>query len=593
MRRWIPGLVAAVGVGLVAWVLALGDPPSLPGGAAEDARERADPGPTLVGRGAGSRAAPDPQAAALGSRLAGQPIDEQARILTETMMRVGDGSFPFDGTLARHLVGLLGDPRLGAHARGLLIAMGSRAAGLLWPLLEPGDDPAARADAVWVLGGWLARNERVPDPGWLRLVQDGDAKVGAAAWSVVLQGVPYDDALAAWCLARLRPGVPAEYTSPERALAVMGVQGVGALFAERDRRTDVDLTLHVLGALRFADPAAIAPFTDRLVGHLRAEGQEEPLAALAALQQWGGDPTSFLPDLEAAWARGSLEVQLGILGLLQHAQIRPEGATDLLLAAVSHTDARVSAGAVWLLGEMRARPAQVLPLLRERLDAQGGDAEGSALGGYGRAALPYLRSAMESGDDDVAYFAMLGLQRLGVDAVSLAPHVLSLLQAEELDLVKRAALTAGRIGAPDAAEGIWSRLEDETLKPVDVVLPFLALGAPAEVLLVAKLQADDRTANRLALEVLAGFTGRSAFALDAVEPYLRSSDKTWRRSAVQIVRGALGFELSTGGVAASSRDLLQRVQRMLAPLRDDPDRWIRDGVEMTLRQIEGALLRAS
>jgi len=583
-------LVLAVLVTACVFALRSENDGTLPASAARTAAPPAGPA-TLDGRGpsaAASSAAPDTEEALTPARLraALEGSDDTKR--SEVLVRLSAmKSLAFDADLARLAAGWLAgdDVRMTGPARMLLARMGPQTKAWVLPLLGE-----AHADVRWrallVVHGW--RRFEFQDltlPPMLPLLEDENGRVRDLALSLLARGAPYDEQVAAWLLDHVEPADLLYYPF-ETALAGLGEQGREQVVAMLD---DPHLVYNALGALGQAPKAALRAALPRIADFI-ADDRDENLqvAAIHTLILLQGDCEAALPGLRAALRGESFPVRREALMVLEQMGERAAPAVPELIDVLASGDERLATRAAGVLGDVHLEPARVLPALRRSLEDDGGDAAARAMAAYGEAALAPLRDALDQGDDDVRYFALAGVAELGRKAAPLARRVIALIDDTDEDLAVRAAMTCARLGeAGDGGiPGILRRLQDDTLLPGRAASVLMALGPPAERALLSSLQRGSRSQRRHVLEVLANARGHSAFALEALTPYLRSDDVDLRLEATRAVVVSLWSDPYTVGISQRSAPRLRRrVRKMLAALPRDDDREIRQIVEGALEEL--------
>ncbi len=588
------GLLAAAAVGYLVFPPEGTSPTAVP---AADEGESPTEVPTLAG--AGTRAVGgDAQGGLDPSRLLAELRALDPEAAGRRLEQVGTGrtgaNVPYDRALVAYLLEALrsGDRAAVQGATFLLARIRPLPYAEVQPLLAE-EEGRLRMAAISILSMWARAGESYADPGWLEAFRDPDPKIARFAWAVVCGGVPYSSVLADFCEAKMATEEAAAWFGPGRALAGMGPEGLQRLMKLLDRK-DPELDYEILRALRFARPGDLEPFYPRLTPWILGEDADVAAIALAALQQQGDALAPLMPVLIKAWKSEAFGVRWELVGLFERLGPKAAGAADVLLAALDEdTDDRIVTAAMGLLGGMRALPERVLPRLRTALDEGGDGPAARALGAYGAAAVPYLRSALESPDENVRYFALMGVKALGASSKELRELVLPLIGVDDGELAAKAAEAAGSMGeaAAEAVPLLWQRLRDGTLKTAQLAEIYGGIGPTAGAYLLTRLggEAEERAS---ALRVLASYRYGTAFALDALDTALLSKVATDRRLAAVAVSAAANppppkndAELEASLDFVAPAPLRRRVAALLRPLRDDSDRVTAQVVRGVLAQL--------
>ncbi|MDJ0523121.1 MAG: hypothetical protein QNJ90_13715 [Planctomycetota bacterium] len=492
---------------------------------------------------------------------------------------------PFDAKLIRLMVDWFqtDDHTLIHRAMVVLLRTGPAVRPLVEPLLEH-EDGRVRRDVLVLYGSWARFGfDEQPLPNMLRFLKDEDDRVRRYAMDVVARGVPYDAEIAAWLREQIVPTPGAAYFGPEVALARMGPKGVAQLVAMLD---DPKLRTNALGGLSGAPPQAIRQILPTLAELIRDDRDEDTqVGAVRLLFKLEGDIGFMLPVLNETLHGESLAVRVETLMALEQAGARAAPALEGLLLALSDNDERIASRAAGILGTLEAHHARILPALRTAIDGEAGDHAAAALGALGAAGVPYLQDALDSGDEDARYFALSGVAALGKTGAPLLSRVTALLAEEDYELQRRAATALGRMGevAAPAMPALLRLVHDETLTPGGAAGIFMRMGSPAERALLDELKRADAAGQARVLHVIAAFEGRSAFALDALAPFLEDKDNERRQLAVWGVLAALERPAdATEANAITDPALRSRVRSLIEGLEDDP-------VPSIGRRVRGAL----
>ena len=485
----------------------------------------------------------------------------------------------YDPALVAYLITLLTDEeRVTAYgALALLGTIGPRAIDDIRPLASHADR-RLRMAAVGIFARWASGGHRLAAPDWIALFDDADKQVATYAWNVASMGLPYDEALADDIQSRMRSGPQAGYYSAERALARMGPEGLARLFAILET-PDTPFDLNILSALRMARPEELRPFLPRLEPWIRAHAEDRQVLALQVLHAFEGETTVLMPAMLEAWRHESFAVRLELLGLFERMGPKAAPAVEQMLEAMEESDERISSRAMNILGLTRAQPARVLPKLRAALDELGDDPAAIAIGQYGAAAEPYLRSALQSPDEDVRYFALAGVYRMGAASARLRDLVQPLITIDDEEVAHRASMAMGAMGAEaeEALPLIWARYVQGKMHVQQAAEIFWRVGPPAQAFLLAGLEEQDRRAK--VLQVLENFPSGTDFAFAALASRLRSEDVRERLQALLIVQRALAPPPGPPGMGWDDREhylapqaTRDATRRIFTAALQDPDR---------------------
>lgn len=575
------------GLGLLAVVLACGAVAWLLGTGGDADVEPSDVGPFEADRApvlAGRAPAKDDGALLDGQAVLAelQALDVQARG-TRLHALLDEGTAPrvaYDEDLVRYLITLLthADRIVAVGAQQLLARIGTQAAALVLPLLSH-DDARLRMAGVGIVGTWARAGFRVPAASWISLFDDADRRVASYAWAVVCAGVPYDETLAAHIERRIRAGPGADHYGPERALVRMGHQGIGRLFALLDRR-GADFELNVLSALRSARPEDLRAHIERLEPWLRGTDEDSQVLALQVLHVFDGATDDLMPILLEAWQHESFSVRFELLALFERMGARAAPAAEVLIAAMDDDDERISSRAMAILGTTRAKPGHVLPKLRDALDDLGDDPAAIAMGRYGAAAEPYLRSALESPDEDVRYFALAGVYRMGPSSRRLKDLVRPLVTIDDEEVAHRASMAMGAMGedGADALPDIWARYAHGKMRDHQMAEILVRMGGPGQAFLLARLA--ERTQRERALALLDVWPGETRFASTLIDALLHAADPRVRSRAVHMVGRCMGpppgWERTHGDATyRPAPDVMAYVRERVTPRLQDEDANVR------------------
>ncbi len=584
------GRVASACVGLlllvaIGWLVLRDDAPHE---SARTTAEVAQGEPVLKTKGVAKQpadgSAPVDIVALRGGFASDDPVARKAAYATAAQAEY----LPFDVQLAEQMVAWLEshDKTLAHYAYVVLLRMGPKALPFTEPLLRSAVDDA-RFRALTLYGGWMGRGFEVAYPPLLPLLQDRYYPVQRMAEAYVSRGIPYDEDIAAWLKDRIDPSPTAAWAGPEVALSRMGDEGFAYVVSLLD---DPKLRYNALGGLRGAPPEKLRTILPRLAAIIDDEDDEHAqVQALYVLMSLEGDCEELLPVFERALGRESYEVRMQVLMALEQMGERAAPAIDGLLVALEDSDERIAARAAGILGELESEPKRVLPALRHAMDGDGGDVAAAALGSFGEAALPYLKDALDAGDEDVRYFALYGVAALGPQAEPLVERVITLLDIDDFELQVRAAATLGKLGAAGAPgiPHILALLHDETLTPGSTAGILMGIGKPAEAALLEELRKQDAAGQLRVLEVLSAFHGRSAFALEALRPFLGFADVRVRRMALQaIVVSTWKDRWTHGAWPKSDPAVRRRVRGLIAGLVGDPDPALRKTAERALANLD-------
>lgn len=580
-------LVLVAGLG-VAWLFGAFDPGTGPD-PTSDLTTPAGDGPTLSALGR-------PGDRVDGARLTAELKQLEGGALAEHLARYAQGdhlpAVGYDEGLARHLIELLRHEHayVRVRARTLLGRLGPQAAPLVLPLL---DDASAvwRRHGILVVQHWLPDGYVLPTDRWLRLLADPDKTAHRFAWQALCSGVAYDDALVEALVALVRDSPYAEVLGPERALAGMGPRGVGRLFDLLEERPEA-LDLNVLSALAWADPATLAAHVERLGPWIRAAHEDRQVHALRCVRGLADDALEkVLPDVIAAWAHESLTVRLELLLLLAANPFAASRAIDVLLDAMRNDDERIARYGFGTLGRLRARPETVLPYLRDQLDTTGDDVTAFSLGTYGEAASSYVRSALASPDDDVRYLALHAAYAMGPASRSVRDAVRPLVEVDDEELAKRAAIAMGMMGeeAAEALPAIWDLLMADKLTYEEIADILGRTGAAGRAFILARWR--EKATHVRAREVLYGWPGDTRFALGVLTPWLASEDRDDRYRALGILAQSLTSPPAppTGWPEtfrfAPQPGVIADLRRLVSPFLEDDDELVRGEARSILGRI--------
>ena len=528
--------------------------------------------------------------------LEGEALKEHlARLIPQT------ASVPigYDEALARHLLTLLmsEDRVIQWRAQILLRDLRPHATDVVLPLLSDAQ-PAWRRLGLGIVGAWAREGYRLPADQWIALFDDVDKQVATYAWNLACSGVPYDEALVDDMLRRMRIGPRARWNGPERGIARMGPQGIERLLALLEQ-PDSPFVLNILTGVRSARPDELRPFMDRIEPWMRSEDEDERLVALQVLYAFQGDIAAWMPAMEAAWSDDSFTLRYELMQLWEGMEGRGSPAADLLLRAMKDDDERISSRAMNLLGLARVEPARVLPLLREALDDLGDDPAAIAIGCYGAAAEPYLRSALESPDDDVRYFALAGVYRMGPSSARLKDLVRPLVTVDDDDLAHRASMAMGAMGAEaaDALPAIWERYVLGKMHAQQLAEILARVGAAGKAFLLAR--ARDPKQRSLALSALREWQGDTGFAWEVVRSLLAAEKPDTRVEGLMILQRGLGPPPRDPNARrwdeefTAAADVLRSIRERAAPLTSDPHPNVRMHAKETVRYVDEHEQRAA
>jgi len=499
---------------------------------------------------------------------------------------------PFDEDLVRLMVAWLqSDNRVLVHrANVVLQRVGPRAEPFTAPLLRSENDNA-RYHALSLYSSWKGRGfAGVPSLALLPFLEDKSYSVQQYAMHLVTSGIPYDEGVALWLKDRIRPGPGAAWYGPEVALANMGDEGFAYVVAMLE---DPKLHYNGLGGLRGAPLEKLRTILPRIEAFIADDSDEDAqVAAIRLLFRFQGDIEPVLPTLRRVLKGESYPVRVEALMALEQMEERAAPALEGLLVALADRDERIASRAAGILAATRAAPETVLPALGAALAGDAGDQAGAALGAYGPAAVPYLRAALDGSDEDERYNALYGVAALGPQGAPLAGRVIALLDHEDYDVQVRAAATLGALGDAGKAgiPAILRLLHDDTLTPGATAGVLMQIGEASEPALLAALRTEDDVGKARIVDVLSAFHGRSAFALEALTPFLRHADVRVRRAAVTAVVASTWPESTQASDPAAGRPALwRRVRALIAPLEDDPDPGIRELVALNMKELDRRL----
>lgn len=270
-----------------------------------------------------------------------------------------------------------------------------------------------------------------------------------------------------------------------------------------------------------------------------AAGESDREAALAA---W----TAQLRDADVSTRRQAVEALLA-----QGEAARPAVAD--LVRALGDEDAEVGAAAAVALAQLAADPERVIPLLAARLgdgtDTQRGPMWavcGSALGHYGRAALPHVAPALASPSSATLRSALLAIDRIGADAAALVPDVIAILRRNDPE-TRIYAIGALRAIGPGAREAIPE--------------------------LVQQLSSDDFHTQYWACRALGAIGPEARVAAGELVTCLRSGATSVRRNAAAAL-GNIGPEVGQAAVEA------------LIEALSDPSQMVRQNAVVALGQLQ-------
>ncbi len=422
-------------------------------------------------------------------------------------------------------------------------------------------------------------------------LEDELASVKKAALDLIRGGIPYEEDAANWLKDQIRPGRhPRGWYGTTGALSHMGDEGFAYVVSLLD---DPERLPSAIGGLWTAPIEKLRTVLPRLQKLIEDEEEDErdKSDALRLLYRLRGDYEELLPVLTQALEDQPYSVRISALHALEWMGARAAPAIDAVLVALSDPDGRIVRYATEVLAAAKQAPEKVLPALRAAMKGEVGLHAGLALGAFGTAAIPYLQDALDQDDEHTAYCALFGVGVLGPKAAPLADRVVALLDAVDDDVRVQAARALGKMGPAGGTgvQGILGLLHDGTLTVAQAAPILMALGKPAEDALLVELGGrGDRVRRRRVLEILSLFQGRTAFALDALAPYLKDSGADTRLLAAQAVLAALEPPLD----ALASRPwedvaLRTKVLELIEPLRSDPDEAIRAKVTGALERLDG------
>lgn len=580
-------VVLAAGIAAV-WFLGVFAGPGAPQDAQRTSRaDEAESDPQLAAAGTrpAERSPADVDGEDLLRRLGAADAAGARTLLLEVGYERVHETVGYDRDLVAYLVEamLAGDGRLRGAAVQILRRIGPAALDAIKPLLF--DRPhAARMAGLMVLNLWVGDGRRFADPGWVALLKDSNDMVSSRTWQMVSVGVTYQEDLASYCEAVIRAGPVGLVGSAGETLAWMGPRGMARLF-DLLAESEGNRAASILGVLDHADRNALRPFLSRLDRWIRGRDEMPAFLALGALREYGQELVPLVPAMLEAWPRGSARVRRELLKRLEQVAPHAPGAVDLLVAALDHEEVWIRQQATAVLGRIALRPAAVLPKLRDALDRGGDDLAAMAIAGYGDAALPHLRSALQSPDADTRYFALYGVANLGEASVATKDLVLPMISDPDHEIASRAVLAAGQMGkaAAQALPAIWRAYESDQVGPKDVARALAGIGATARAFLRAKLAGGADLGDGSALRVLAAYPHGTGFALDVLDSYLTADRAETRLLATQALFAAADAPLQAQAQAGQPGDphwitpaQVSRLDALLAARAADTSRDVRD-----------------
>lgn len=534
------GVLALLGVGYLLWS-DRGDPaatdgasPSLLEGSAND-----EAGPALASKGTARDDAAARSGADVLTEIRGLEGDALKEHLATLIPEMASVPIRYDEALARHLLTLLmhEDRIIQWRAQILLRDLRPHATDVVLPLLADAQS-GWRRWGIGIVGAWAREGYRLPAAQWIALFDDADKQVATYAWNSALAGIPYDEVLVDNMLTRMRSGPRANWNGPERGIARMGPQGIERLLSHAVLPGE-PFVLNVLTGLRAARPEDLRPYMPRIERYMRSRDEDVKLAALQVLYLYRDELEPWMPTMLEAWDDESYGIRLELLGLWERMERKAAPAGEILLRAMHDDDERISSRAMNLLGLAQVDPARVLPKLRDALDDLGDDPAAIAIGCYGAQAVPYLRSALESPDDDVRYFALAGVYRMGPSSARLKGLVRPLVEIDDDEIAHRASMAMGAMGeeAAEALPAIWARFAGGKMKTHQIAEILARVGEPGRRFLVAR--AAEPKQHKYALAALRNWPGDTGFAASIVDPMLRAEDARQRAEALVIVGRSL------------------------------------------------------
>ncbi len=557
---------------------------------------------------------PAPTAAELSSKLISKTADER-HDAADGLGELGSQAVPAIGALSKALEHE--DAATRWRAARALASIGPPAVAAATPLTKSlsDADPLVRAHAARALGT-LGEGAKTSIHALLKATGDEDKRVRRASLMAVLQLKPGAGVIMPLVVKALEDQDPSVIMPALHTLAETGDAAVPMLVDAL--KNDKARYWALLGLADLGPKAKSA--VEPLARVLSDEKPEIRMQAALALAEIGPDAKSAVPALVKSAADQQMSVRyassfalariggkdgiptlqtsaksedpmLRLIGTWGLAQISPDDqqivkqAVDAIVAALESKDARVRAGAIRAMTELKAPSELVQPVFERAIadvDPQVIASTAEALVAQGAKAVPRVANGLKS--DKLRLISVRILTRIGPAAVEAVPALVEAMKGDDLEFRREVQLALAAIGpsATAAMPELIKVLSDDKVKSLHPSACYALgrIGPAAEKAVPALRKAienDDMMTKMAAI-----------WALRQIQP----NDEPLKALAVPLMIGALSNERELVRVEAANAlgDIGMAGPAVMAALKkasgDESDR-VRAAAAGAMKKISG------